>query len=446
MCGSGVVQRGEGVEQSKREANDIDAGEPWGPVGKRFGARTRHVIDDHHVAEVCDQDFANGGQVGMSDPDGFAHRSRRFRIELEGDDRVVGGGIGGKKSRRPIREGQLLLHPVAVREHHPGRQIRIHQNPSVTPPAVRVKPRKTGGPDGRFCIRPGSFAFARRRRNDCSVMRIPLLFVGLAALSGCGGEDGGLPSPGGGGEIPFAASGSFSDPAGKGSFTFGAASAATQIEDQNPTTDWYLWTQPKADGGLGHGDVRRRRVKGYEQWLAGRGAPRQRSRLDSYRFSIEWARIEPQRDVIDEAALAHYSDFIDALLAARHSPSGHAAPFSNPVWVDDPRDIDCLNGPSSTRICVGSAIPSAVPLVIEEMRQHAELLAERFGDRVDDWGTLNEPVNYLLVVLRNRHVSSRQEVPFLAAHQVHSGRSRLPCGSRRHVRSVEERRHDRCRW
>jgi beta-glucosidase len=30
------------------------------------------------------------------------------------------------------------------------------------------------------------------------------------------------------------------------------------------------------------------------------------------------------------------------------------------------------------------------------MAEHAELLAATFGDRVDEWGTLNEPVNYLV--------------------------------------------------
>jgi beta-glucosidase len=34
--------------------------------------------------------------------------------------------------------------------------------------------------------------------------------------------------------------------------------------------------------------------------------------------------------------------------------------------------------------------------VVDAITQHAKLLAERFGDRVDDWCTLNEPVNYLL--------------------------------------------------
>jgi beta-glucosidase len=35
-------------------------------------------------------------------------------------------------------------------------------------------------------------------------------------------------------------------------------------------------------------------------------------------------------------------------------------------------------------------------MVVAEFEEHAALLAARFGDRVDEWGTVNEPVNYLL--------------------------------------------------
>ena len=37
-----------------------------------------------------------------------------------------------------------------------------------------------------------------------------------------------------------------------GGFRFGVATAATQIEDMNTATDWYLWTAPAPDG-LGKG-------------------------------------------------------------------------------------------------------------------------------------------------------------------------------------------------
>jgi beta-glucosidase len=216
------------------------------------------------------------------------------------------------------------------------------------------------------------------------------LLVGTFLTLGCSSESE-TPADG---PLSFGEPGSLSDPSGKGQFRFGAASAATQIEDQNPNTDWYLWTQPKADGGLGHGTFVGDAAKGYEKAIDDI-ALIQAMHLDSYRFSIEWARIEPQHNQIDEAALQHYSDFIDALLAANIRPVVTIHHFSNPVWVDDPRDPDCANGPSDTNMC-GLGHAQGGPMVIGAMAAQAKLLAERFGDRVDDWGTLNEPVNYLL--------------------------------------------------
>lgn len=194
-------------------------------------------------------------------------------------------------------------------------------------------------------------------------------------------------------DIEYPKLGAVSGAAGKGSFRFGAASAATQIEDQNPNTDWYLWTQPKPEG-LGNGTFVGEAVKGYSKAIEDVDLAAAMN-LDSYRFSIEWARVEPVKDQIDEAALEHYSDLIDALIAKGIRPMLTVHHFSNPVWVDDPRDIDCMNGPSDTNLC-GWNHPEGGKMAAEQLAEHAKLLAERFGDRVDDWATLNEPVNFLL--------------------------------------------------
>ena len=212
----------------------------------------------------------------------------------------------------------------------------------------------------------------------------------LVALSvGCGDNAGIDQSP-----IEFAGIGPLSGSDGAGSFRFGAASAATQIEDQNTDTDWFVFTQPESEGGLGEhtfvGDAAGGFSRALDDVALVTGAG-----LESYRFSVEWARVEPQRDVIDEAALDHYSAVIDALLAAGVRPMITIHHFSNPVWVDDPRDKACAAGPSDTNLC-GLGHPTGGPEVVAEMAEHAALLAERFGDRVDEWGTLNEPVNYLL--------------------------------------------------
>ena len=183
-------------------------------------------------------------------------------------------------------------------------------------------------------------------------------------------------------------------PAGKGAFRFGVSTAATQIEDNNHATDWYLFTRSVADGGLGKATFVGDAVDGYTKSLADIELL-SALHVDAYRFSIEWARVIPTRNTIDEVALAHYRELIDALVARGIRPMVTVHHFSNPVWVDDPRDPTCRSGPGDTNLC-GFGHPVGGPLVVAALGQYARLLATRFGDVIDEWGSLNEPVNYLL--------------------------------------------------
>lgn len=216
-------------------------------------------------------------------------------------------------------------------------------------------------------------------------LRLPLL--GLCGALGAACGDGPPPPIAYGDMAPLAGE------AGRGGFRFGVATAATQIEDMNPATDWYLWTLPAAQGGLGKGTFVGDAVRGYSKSLEDLALISDLG-LDSYRFSIEWARIEPVRGQIDEGAIAHYRAQLEALRARGVRPLVTIHHFSNPVWVADPRGLDCTAGPSSTNLCgLGSAGGAQI---VQAMAQHAGLLARRLGDLVDEWGTLNEPVNYLL--------------------------------------------------
>ena len=230
---------------------------------------------------------------------------------------------------------------------------------------------------------------------------VAVVVGGLALTSGvvgCG-DDGATTGTGGSAAPPdpiaFGAPGSLVSDDGRGSFRLGAATAATQIEDGNTSVDWAVFTAPESEGGLGKGKAPLGDATfGYTRALDDI-ALLQEMGLDTYRFSIEWARVEPQRDVIDAEALAHYDEVIDALVAAGIEPVITVHHFSNPIWVDDPRDVACANGPSDTNLC-GFDHPEGAPQIIEEFAEHAQLLAERFGDRVRVWGTVNEPVTYLL--------------------------------------------------
>ena len=221
--------------------------------------------------------------------------------------------------------------------------------------------------------------------------RLPLALAGFISLVSCGGggeDDGGAGVP----DIVFGQPGSISQPSGVGGFSFGVATAATQIEDQNPNVDWYVWTAPVPDG-LAQGEFVGAAAGGYSRALEDVDLIAE-SNLDVYRFSMEWARIEPQRDVIDEDALTHYDQVIDALVARGIEPMVTVHHFSNPVWIDDPRARNCTDGPSDENLC-GFDGPAAGD-ILDEVREHARLLGERYGDRVDDWCAVNEPVNYLL--------------------------------------------------
>ena len=82
-------------------------------------------------------------------------------------------------------------------------------------------------------------------RNEANPVPMVLLALVLAVLpAACGDDDGDAQ----GGGLEFGAKGSIAAPAGRGSFSFGVATAATQIEDANPDTDWYLWTAPPPQG------------------------------------------------------------------------------------------------------------------------------------------------------------------------------------------------------
>ena len=213
--------------------------------------------------------------------------------------------------------------------------------------------------------------------------------IATSLLLSCGGDDG--PAA-----IRFPEPGPVGGEAGRGSFTFGVATAAAQIEDENEATDWYAYTAPVDQGGLGNGVFVGEAVQGFTRAVEDNALVAEMN-LDAYRFNPSWARIEPTRDAIDESAVAHYGAVLDDLVARGIKPMLTVHHFSSPVWVDDPRraGVDCPGGRRDTDLC-GWSDPAGSEEVIAEIAEFAGLLAREYGDRVDEWCTLNEPVNYLL--------------------------------------------------
>ena len=109
-------------------------------------------------------------------------------------------------------------------------------------------------------------------------------------------------------------------------FLWGASTAAHQVEGNNTSSDIWRW---EGDGFLaeysGDADDSYHRYPEDMRLLAEAG-------LNAYRFSIEWARIEPERDRWSLAELAHYRRMIETAREHGLEPVVTLHHFTSPYW------------------------------------------------------------------------------------------------------------------
>ena len=112
-------------------------------------------------------------------------------------------------------------------------------------------------------------------------------------------------------------------------FFIGAATAAHQVEGNNTNSDYWAQehlphTSFAEPSGLACDHYNR-----YEEdirLLAAAG-------LNAYRFSIEWARIEPEEGKFDETEIEHYRGVIRCCRANGVEPIVTLMHFTSPVWL-----------------------------------------------------------------------------------------------------------------
>ena len=111
-------------------------------------------------------------------------------------------------------------------------------------------------------------------------------------------------------------------------FLWGAATAAHQVEGNNINSNWWVMehdenttmVEPSGDA-MDH----YHRYPEDMTLLADAG-------LNSYRFSIEWARIEPERGFVSRAELDHYRRMIDTARELGLDPTVTLMHFTVPRW------------------------------------------------------------------------------------------------------------------
>lgn len=111
--------------------------------------------------------------------------------------------------------------------------------------------------------------------------------------------------------------------------------------------------------------------------------------LTRFRLSLDWARVEPQQGVYDDAELTHFEAVLDAIRAAGMEPVLTLYHWTVPPWVQSP-DPDSAEG-------VLDRIATKDAAIAEDFEAFVREVIPRVKDRVDTYTVLNEPLTMVVV-------------------------------------------------
>ncbi len=151
-------------------------------------------------------------------------------------------------------------------------------------------------------------------------------------------------------------------------FLWGASTAAHQVEGNNINADiWPMENLPVTTFAERSGDA----ANSFELWPVDLGLVKGMG-LNAYRFSLEWARIEPDQGHFSNAMLDHYKAMIDGCRARGLHPVVTFNHFTTPRWF----------------AALGGWLNPESPALFERFCERAALhLANGIGHAL----TLNEP-------------------------------------------------------
>ena len=111
----------------------------------------------------------------------------------------------------------------------------------------------------------------------------------------------------------------------------GVASSATQVDGGALNHSWNDW---HARGKIRDGSDPAVATDHWNRWKED-VLLMHRMGIQTYRFGIEWARVEPEEGRFDEAALAHIKEELMLLLAVGIRPLVTLYHFTTPMWFED---------------------------------------------------------------------------------------------------------------
>lgn len=149
-------------------------------------------------------------------------------------------------------------------------------------------------------------------------------------------------------------------------FFWGSATSSHQVEGDNFNNDWWEWEES------GHTPSSGKACDHYNLFEEDFTIAKDLSH-NMHRFSLEWSRLEKEEGVWDKFEWNHYSEVINTLINLNIKPMVTLNHFTVPQWLSH---IGSWKNPDS----VGYFTRFAVKAM------------EEFGDRVEYWITINEPI------------------------------------------------------
>ncbi len=181
-------------------------------------------------------------------------------------------------------------------------------------------------------------------------------------------------------------------------FLLGAATAAHQVEGNNVHSDcWVMENIPHTLYADRSGDAvdHYHRYKEDIKLLADAG-------LNAYRFSIEWARIEPEEGKFVEDEVDHYRKVIACCKAHGVEPMIVLHHFSSPAWI----------------ISKGGWETESV---IEDFVRYCSYVIQRLGDEVTYVCTINEAnIRLQIADIMKRYAMAAAKAPASAGENAES--------------------------
>ncbi len=196
-------------------------------------------------------------------------------------------------------------------------------------------------------------------------------------------------------------------------FLWGTAIAGFQTEaggspaNGDPRSDWWAWSHDEAniDAGRQSGDRVERGPGHWREYRTDIALAQRGLGANAFRFGIEWSRIFPRSTagartprqldrLADPAAVRHYAAELRAIRRRGLEPVVTLHHFTTPTWLHDPL--------AANRALAGRGPDDPLPRInrggwlntrtVREFGKYAAWAAWKYGDLVNLWVTVNEPM------------------------------------------------------